>query len=155
MSDYLSRNEIAPADRATATRAPAPITAVQHIGQRQAALDTPSNRIARLPAKGQLEGDQLASAAEYASVHERIASILAELRSSEQDAASAVDGANAAIQAMLPTPIIVVPLPPASKDQMEQAARLAKRMVEQAAFAHAAQNHVRPGTVDQILSMVV
>lgn len=87
-------------------------------------------------------------------MHERIANILAELRSSEQDSARAIDGAEAAIQAMLPTPIILVPLPPASKEQMEQAARLAKRMVEQAAFTHAVQSHVRPGTVDQILSMV-
>ena len=150
MNDYPSRNEIMPVDR-TVTRAVA-IAPVQPVAPQRAPVDTPPRRISAPPTADLTDNGQLASAAEYASVHERIAGIMAELRSSELLAANPIDGAEAAIQSMLPMPIIVVPMPPASKEQMEQAARLAQRIVEQASFAHAAQAHVRPGTVDQVLA---
>jgi hypothetical protein len=150
MNDYPSRNEITPVDRSV-TRAVA-IAPVQPVATQRAPTDDSPRRISAPPPADLTDDGQLASAAEYASVHERIAGIMAELRASELQAANAIDGADAAIQAMLPMPIIVVPMPPASKEQMEQAARLARRIVEQASFAHGAQAHVRPGTVDQVLS---
>lgn len=150
MNDYPSRNEITPVDR-TVTRAVA-VAPVQPVTPQPPPVDETPRRISAPPTADLTDDGQLASAAEYASVHERIAGIMAELRSSELQAANPIDGADAAIQAMLPMPIVVVPLPPASKEQMEQAERLARRIVEQASFAHAAQAHVRPGTVDQLLS---
>ena len=53
---------------------------------------------------------------------------------------------------MLPAPQVLVPLPPASKEAVESTIRIAKRIAEQAAYAHAAQANVRRGAVDQILS---
>lgn len=101
-----------------------------------------------------LNDDQLASAAEYASVHARIADILADLRSTNNAKTASVGGAAAEITAMLPAPIIIVPMAPASREQVERAAQLAKSMVERASYAHAAQAHIRPGTADQILATV-
>lgn len=94
--------------------------------------------------------EDLASAAEYAKVHARVADILADLRSSASS--TSVDGAEAEVQSMLPAPIILVPLPPASKEAVESAVELGKRIAEQASYAHAAQAHLKRGTVDQILS---
>lgn len=94
--------------------------------------------------------EDLASAAEYAKVQARVADILAELRSS--GSTTSVAGAEAKIQSMLPAPVILVPLPPASKEAVESAVGLGKRIAEQASYAQAAQAHLKRGTVDQILS---
>lgn len=94
--------------------------------------------------------DEVASAAEYAKVHARIADILADLRSGHT--ATSVDAAAESIQSLMPVPIILVPLPPASKEAVEHAALLAKRMADQAVYARAAHAPVSRGTVNQIAS---
>lgn len=94
--------------------------------------------------------ESIASSAEYAKVHARIADILGDLRSAGGTAT--VQGAADEIQSMLPAPQVLVPLPPASKEAVESTIRIAKRIAEQAAHAHAAQANVRRGAVDQILS---
>jgi hypothetical protein len=95
-------------------------------------------------------GDDIAGAAEYVKVHARIADILADLRSQNLD--SSVDGAASAIDAMMPSPMVFVPLPPASKEAVEQAVTLAKKIAQQASYAHAAQAHIKRAMVDQLLS---
>lgn len=151
MNEYLSRSELSQVDRVTA-RAPSAVPAVQPVSLAQ----PPADRQAGKPQSGEgtapLSEDDLASAAEYAKVHARVADILAELKSAS---ASSVEGAEAEIQSMLPAPIILVPLPPASKEAVESAVTLGKRIAQQARYAHAAQAHLRRGTVDQILSTVV
>ena len=89
------------------------------------------------------------SAAEYARIHARIADIMAALRT---DTGVTVDVAATDIQSMLQTPVIIVPLPPASKEALESAAALAKRMADQAHYARMAQAHLRRGTVDHLIS---
>lgn len=96
--------------------------------------------------------DEMVSAAEYANVHARIADILADLKA--ETGGPSVEGAEAAIQSMFLAPIILVPLPPASKEAIESTVLLAKRIAAQTSGAHAAQAHVRRGTADQILSTV-
>lgn len=96
--------------------------------------------------------EEIASAADYAKVHARIADILADIRSEVRP--QSVEGAQMEIQSMLPAPIILVPLPPASKETMESTVLLAKRIAEQASYAQAAQAHLKRGTVDQILATV-
>lgn len=151
MNEYLSRNELTQVDRAT-PRAPVAVPAVQAISSQQAA-DQQSGAASNGSAGGTLSEDDLASAAEYAKVHARVADILAELRASAETAS--VDGAEAEVQSLVPAPIILVPLPPASKEAVESAVTLGKRIAQQASYAHAAQAHVKRGTVDQILSMLV
>ncbi|MET0370756.1 MAG: hypothetical protein ABW039_05185 [Sphingobium sp.] len=149
MNEYLARNEVSAVDRA-GTRAPAPVQGVQ---PRENSLSERASKPASVPARAANPAaeEDTASVAEYAKVHARIADILADMRAAGD---SSVEGAEATIQSMLPAPIILVPLPPASKEAVEHAAALAKRIAQQANYAHLAQAHLKRGTVDQILATV-
>ncbi len=153
MNEYVSRSDLTQVDRVS-PRAPAPLRAVQPVSStQQAAPDLDENKAAsRAPAEAiaPLSDDDLASAAEYAKMHARVADILAQLRSTSTE--SSLDGAEADMQALLPAPMILVPLPPASKEAIESAVMLGKRIAEQASYAHAAQAHMKRGMVDQLLS---
>ncbi|MDI1297198.1 MAG: hypothetical protein PSY12_15195 [bacterium] len=153
MNEYLSRSEISPVDR-VAARAVTPVAAVPSATarastSRQDSANSASGQVA-LSIEASALDEETAGAAEYAKVHARIADILADMRSGT--AAMSIDGAEASIQSMLPAPIILVPLPPASREAVEHAVQLAKRIAQQAFFAHAAQAHLKRGTVDQILA---
>lgn len=151
MKEYLSRSELTQVDR-VATRLSLAVPAVQPISAYNGPAPNES-RASNGEAASLLSEDDLASAAEYAKVHARVADILAELRSAAS--ALSVDAAEVEIQSMVPTPMILVPLPPASKEAVESAVKLGKRIAEQANYAHAAQAHLRRGAVDQILSIAV
>ena len=153
MNEYISRSGLTQVDRTTG-RTPSAVPAVQPITAQQG-VDTQAGKSP--PGQPQddekgaaLSEDDLASAAEYARVQARVADILAELRSA--NGASTVQGAEATIQSLLPAPIILVPLPPASREVVESAVMLGKRIAQQSSYAHAAQAHLKRGTVDQVLS---
>ena len=152
MNDFVSRSDISPVER-TAPRASSPVQAVQPVSasalpaDRAASArqpDAPAQDVARID-------EDVASAAEYAKIHVEIADILADLQSAGT-AAPSVAAAADAIQSLMPRAIILVPLPPASKEAVEHAAVIARRMVEQASYAHAAQAPLHRGTVDQVLA---
>lgn len=151
MNDYFSRGEIPPVER-SATRAPSAVSAAQPISVRAPLRQNGAAGIAASPMEDIPEGSGLASSAEYARVHQRIADIMADLRS--QSSSLSVEDAAEEIQAMLPSPTVLVPLPPASKEAVESSIRIAKRIAEQASYAHAAQANVHRGTVDQIVTPV-
>lgn len=148
MNDYVSRTELPPVDRAV-SRAPAPVQTVQSVAASRSAQTAVRDSIQQ-PATAQADtvtiDDDLASVAEYVEVHARIADILADL----QSGVGSVDDAAGAIQAMIPRPMVLVPLPPASKEAVEHAAVLAKRIVERASYSHAAHAQVSRGTVEQV-----
>ena len=148
MNEYVSRSDLTQVDRVS-SRTPSAVPAVQPIAAQQG-TDTPAGKPQDGGTNMGLSEDDLASAAEYAKVHARVADILAELRSAS--ATPTVEGAEAEIQTLLPAPMILVPLPPASKEAVESAVTLGKRIAEQASYAHAAQAHLKRGTVDQLLS---
>lgn len=156
MNDYVSRNELSPVDR-TVTRA---VTAVQSASQTGVDLGPEERRAVAQAKIGSGDGadlassseEQLASAAEYARVHARIADIMANLRTSAGADTQSTSSAEQALVSLLPAPIVIVPLPPASKDMVEHAAAVAKQVAEQAALSRSAQARVKPGTVDQILA---
>lgn len=152
MNDFVSRSELSPVDR-TAPRAPSPVQAVQPVAASPFLTDRqPAPKPQEAPVRDIATIDEdVASAAEYAKIHVEIADILADLQSPGATPSS-VDAAAGAIQSLMPRPIILVPLPPASKEAVEHAAVIARRMVEQAAYAHAAQAPLRRGTVDQVLA---
>lgn len=146
MNDYVSRRELPPVDRVP-SRPAAPVQAVQPVSA-NGPLDISDRNAGQnreQPDQVRLD-DDLASIAEYVEVHARIADILAGL----ERGGGSVDDAAAAIQQMIPRPIILVPLPPASKEAVEHAAVVARRVVERASYAHAAQAHVARGTVEQV-----
>ena len=147
MSDYFTRIELPPVDR-TAPRAISSAQAVQPIAAGRSAPSPDRDARASMPQIDVASVDEdVASAAEYVEIHARIADILADL-----DSGTSVDGAARSIDAMLARPIILVPLPPASKEAIEHAAVVARRMVDRAAYSHAAQAHVSRGVVDQIVA---
>lgn len=153
MNDYVSRSEVSPVDRST-VRAAAPVQAVQPVSSSAATAmpdrDASPNRVAA-PSFDTADIDSdVASAAEYVKIHAEISTILADL--TINISGTSVSGAADAIQSMIPRPVILVPLPPASKDAVEHAAVIARRMVDHAAFAQAAQAPIRRGTVDQIMA---
>ncbi|WP_303761390.1 hypothetical protein [Sphingobium yanoikuyae] len=155
MNEYFSRSEISPVDRSV-VRAPVPAAAVQPVSATESA--TEQGNMSASDARRQESfavdivavDEDAAGAAEYARIHAQIADILADMRTGQGDVS--VDGASAAVQAMMPQPFIYIPLPPATREAVEQAADLAKRIAQQASYAYAAQAHVARGTVDQILS---
>lgn len=147
MNEYVSRSELTQVDRVS-PRVPSAVPAVQPVTAQQG-VDPHAGKTHDWGSGAGLSEDDLASAAEYAKVHAKVADILADLRAAS---APAIEDAEAEIQSLLPAPIILVPLPPASKEAVESAVTLGKRIAEQASYAHAAQAHLRRGTVDQLLS---
>lgn len=155
MNDYFSRREVSHVDRGSVRASPAvPAVAPVSAGAGTRGQDSFGNRQRIAPVEIDLAAldEDAAGAAEYAKVHARIADILADLRADNAD--TSVESAAGAIQSMLPAPIIIVPLPPASKEAVEQAVRLAKRIAAQGDHARMAQAHLKRGTVDHILSAV-
>jgi hypothetical protein len=149
MDEYISRAELSPVDR-TVVRASAPAQAVQPVTAGRAS-DAP-NADSRAAAAKQDVADvdqDLASIAEYVEVHARIADILSDLNAGNGGVADAAD----AIQAMIPKPIVIVPLLPASKEAVEHAEAVAKRIVERASYSHAAQAHLSRAMVEQATSI--
>lgn len=152
MNDYIQRSEISPVDR-TAPRPVVPVTPARSI------VEAAPQATTALPAPFDLrEGadiaagseEQLATAAEYARTQAQVADIIASIRAAGSSL-QAVDSATITLNALTPTPIVIVPLP-ASRDMLEQTARVARQLLANAALARAAQSNVQPGTVDNILS---
>ena len=147
MNDYGSRSEVSPIDRA-ATRALSPVQAVPPASLGRSGREAPGARGAASQVDLASIDEDVASVAEYAKVHVEIADILADLRSATNP--PSVEAAAGAIQALMPVPIILVPLPPASKEAVEHAADVARRIVARAAHAHAGQAHLQRATVEQV-----
>lgn len=149
MNDYLSRRDLPPVEltvpRAAPVQSVQPVSTVASAGGRERGIGQESAAFA-----GQADGD-IATAAEYAEVHARISGILADLKSAV--VSMDVTDAQLAIDATMPKPIVLIPLPPASREAMEYAADVAKRMVQMASYTHAAHNPVQRGAVQQLLSI--
>lgn len=157
MNDYLSRAELPPIDRASARGSVAPISPAMQVASEseitaQAGSEKANDRAQTVDPSFEDE-EHLASAAEYARVHARIASIMAGIRSAAPAAVSSY-GAEEAVSSLLPARVVIVPLPPASKDMVERAEEVARDIAERSAQSVAAQAHVKPGTVDQMMATV-
>lgn len=137
-------------DPATPVRPVSPIAPVPAVGSAasQASLQQDSSTD-----NGGQQNGQAASAAEYARANAQIASIFADLNATSATPPS-LSQAQDRVVALLPAPIVIIPLPPANADMVQRAVEVAQEMVEKAALTRAAQAHVNVGTVDQILSAV-
>lgn len=149
MNDYPTRSEISPVDRA-ALRAPTPLGAVQPVDKGLGDTRRDMPRVPAAPAAAAVVDDDALSAADYARVRADIADILADLRA--QRTPSGLAEAQRAMDALTPQPLLLVPLPPASKEAVEFAAGLARKIAQQASHAFAAQAHLSRGAVDGLLS---
>lgn len=159
MNDYVQRNEISPVDR-VAPRPVAPVVAVRPGDNSGPEVDARAPALPISPVDhgegADIDADseaQLASAAEYARIHAKVVDMLASVRLAGESNEMTV-GSTDGTDPLIPTPIVIVPMFPASQNMIEQAARVAQRMLDDALLARAAQAHIMPGTVDQILSPV-
>ncbi len=157
MNDYLSRAELSPIERASARGSVMPVApatlVVAQGGGAQSSLEGKPQERHETAEVAPLDEQHLASAAEYAEVHARIANIMAEIRTT-LPAVSSTDDVEDAVSSMLPSRVVIVPLPPASKDMVEHAEKVARDIAERAAQSVAAQAHIKPGTVDQMMATV-
>lgn len=99
---------------------------------------------------GQPGHEQAASAADYARANARIADIFADLDAG--GGADAISGAQAGVDALLPQPVVIIPLPPASADMVQRAIAVAQDMAAKAALTRSAQANVNPGTLQAVRS---
>ncbi|WP_184079193.1 hypothetical protein [Sphingobium subterraneum] len=131
-----------------AVRTVAPVVSVQAGGasaQSGQDLDTEARN-------EQARQEHMASASDYAKVQARVADILSRLNADKVPSAESVERADAQIGSMIPPPVVVVPLFPASREMIEHALAVAHDIAEQAMLAQAAQANVNVGTVEQVLA---
>lgn len=126
-------------------RAVAPVSPIQPVAQ--------SPSLASQQDGGRFGGGdkshaQAASAAEYMRASARMLGIMADLSASRTPGA----GGERQILDLMPRPIVIIPLPPASADMVLQAIETAQQMARNVVMTHAAQANVNPGTVDQVLA---
>ncbi len=83
--------------------------------------------------------ERTAAAASYAKLRADIASVLADIQPTRAPATQAVAAADEALRALLPRPVIVLPLPPTDPQMVAFVAQVAQSVATQAAQARAAQ----------------
>lgn len=146
MNDFLARNSNIQPSR-TAEMASRAVSEAQASGQ------TPSRQGGKTPGSLNTAGDpdidqQLSSAAEVAEAQAKIAALLSELDAASIDSVTL----EARIEALLPRPTIIVPMPPASRDVVERAIEIAESIRAAAALSLAAQANVETGMAEGSLA---
>lgn len=149
MNELVPRIDAVAPERHIATR-PAP--AVPLVAPTGATASAAHDSGVQSDSGGQARREQMASAFDYARVQARVADILSDLAGTSQPPAEARAHADAAIDALKPTPTVIIPMLPASVEVVEHAIEVARAMAQQAELTRAAQANVNIGTVDQLLA---
>lgn len=150
MNDFVSRIEAVSAERAMAARVPGAVAPVQASAPvAQTATQGDMNSSGR---QEQSRQEAMASAADYAKVRTEIAEILADLSASKDSAMAARVEAEGRLADLLPPPVVLLPMPPASRDRLEMAVQIANAMVRQAELTRAAQAHIAPGQAEALFA---
>ena len=84
------------------------------------------------------------AAADYAKIQADIADVLASIKPSTASSSNAASDANNALVAMMPNPVVVLPLPPTDATMVAFVAQVAQSLALQAAQARAAQAVATP-----------
>lgn len=151
MNEYLPRIDTPVAERTPPVRAVPPVAPVQP-GAGLASDAGGEGSVAR-DSGDQARKEHMASAADYARMQARIASILADMSASLSTPESARDDAQTRIEALRGEPTVLIPMLPASVDTIERAVQVAKAMAQEAALTRAAQANIGTGTVDQLMAL--
>jgi len=94
--------------------------------------------------------NHLSSAGEFARAHQRISELLSDLRGSKDT--TSVASAEEQVNALIPVPTVVVPMPPASEEMIERAVAIAEQIRADALLSRGAQAHVRAETAEAVLA---
>lgn len=87
-------------------------------------------------------------AADYARIQASIADILSRIKTAPASSSETVISAEKAIVALMPSPVIVLPLPPADPQIVAFVAQVAQSMAERSAQARVAQASATPIMVE-------
>jgi hypothetical protein len=91
--------------------------------------------------------ERSAAVASYARLQADIADVVARLEPPHSTTADAAD-ADQHLLALMPQPIVVLPMPPTDQKMIEFVAQVAQSLASQAAMARAAQASVSPAEVE-------
>lgn len=149
MNEFVPRVDAVTPERVIATR-PAPVALL--VQPPAAAANMNNGSGVNADSGEQARREQMASAFDYARVQARVADILSDLAGTSQPPPEARANAETQIEALKPTPTVIIPMLPASVEVVERAIQVAQAMAQQAELSRAAQAHVNIGTVDQILA---
>jgi len=94
---------------------------------------------------------QTTARASYAQIRQRIASVLAGLSPPRAPVSDAVASADQAIGALIPQPVLVIPMPPTDPDMIAFVAQVAQSLAERSAQARVAHGGLRAATVEAAL----
>jgi hypothetical protein len=89
-----------------------------------------------------------AAAADYARIRADIADVLANIAPSHDASRATVEKADDALMALMPQPVIVLPLPPTDPHIVAFVAQVAQSLAEKAAQTRAAQANAAPEVVE-------
>ena len=88
--------------------------------------------------------------ASYTRLQADIADVVARLDPPRPNGGELAAEADQALMALMPQPVVVLPLPPTDKDMIEFVAQVAQSVASQAAMARAAQGRVTPALADAV-----
>lgn len=91
--------------------------------------------------------ERSAAVASYARLQANIADVVARLEPPRTTVADASD-AEQHLLALMPQPVVVLPMPPTDQQMIEFVAQVAQSLASQAAMARAAQASITPATVE-------
>lgn len=155
MNEFLPRTEpVVPATSATERIA----AVVRTVAPASATASRTDARVTAQAARGadaasqsgiSVSEDALArAAANQARVHKGVADTLQRLADRPRNDSAALGEAEDSLIALMPQPVVVLPLPPASQEMMEFVSGVTQAIARQAAIARAAQANVSPAMVD-------
>lgn len=143
MNEFLPRTgPVGPVISAT-ERSTSPVHAVPETKSVRAEADGASGR--KAPS---YDRQRTAAAADYAKIHAQIADALADLKPSSSSKDTSNGAVDRAITALMPSPVVMLPLPPTDEQMVAFVAQVAQAVARQAAQAHAAQASVTPIMVE-------
>ena len=136
MSDFFSRTgPVAPVASATergpAVRPPSPVKSMR------SGIETGTHAADGL-------AERTTAAADYARIKANIADVLAKIQPSAVHSVETTDTAERAIIALMPDPVVILPLPPADPMIVAFVAQVAQSMARQTAQTRAAQASATP-----------
>jgi len=116
-------------------------------GVRGVAAATPAESQADAQRDAHLQ-ERSEAAASYARLQTDIANVVARLDPPRVNGGELAAQADHALLALMPQPVVVLPLPPTDKDMIEFVAQVAQSVASQAALARAAQSRISPALAD-------
>jgi hypothetical protein len=144
MSEFLPRtgpvaSVVSATERGPAVRAPHGVKAAD-------------NKLEAGSSPSQTVTDRSTAAADYARIQASIADVLARIRPVSNKTDDVAEAANRSIIALMPSPVIMLPMPPTDPQMVAFVAQVAQSVAERSAQARVAQAYATPIMVEAAAS---